>query len=63
MREFAAETLGEEIPSDVVSALGTQGHQAQLDRTRGILLLIAMLGALIGNLIGIIWLLDLVGPA
>lgn len=56
MRLFASETLGEDIDDDLALA-----PDSRLDRTRGTLLLIAMAGALVANLVGIIWLLALVG--
>ncbi len=61
MRAFAEEALGEELPPPVASVLAADGAQKSLERTRGVLLLIAMVGALVANLVGIVWLLALVG--
>jgi hypothetical protein len=73
MREFAEETLGDieaqsqASPADMalqtMLALDVAGTQSELEHTRGMLLVFAMAGALLANLVGIIWLLALVGEA
>jgi len=63
MKAFAEETLGDDLPAAMALTLDEDGDQERLLRTRGMLLLIAMVGALLANLVGIIWLLALVGEA